>query len=282
MLVTPDTELLQPIPVVGDPSELDPRDDDVVLLTMKTQHSWDAMLALRDVYGATVPVICCQNGVENERMASRLFQNVYGMIVMSPANHFEPGIVESNSNAMSGVLDAGCYPKGVDELISLVTAIIDDSNFSAVADDDIMRWKYKKLLMNLNNSLQAITEMGVATTEIANRVQEEALAVYHAAGIVPPSANEFRERQGSLVVMKPIKGQRRTGGSSWQSLKNGKGDIETDYLNGEIASLGRQFGVATPVNTALQVLASKAARQGLAPGSLELVEIEALILKLGG
>ena len=30
------------------------------------------------------------------------------------------------------------------------------------------------------------------------------------------------------------------GGSSWQSIKRGTGNIEADYLNGEIVQLGRQ------------------------------------------
>ena len=52
-----------------------------------------------------------------------------------------------------------------------------------------------------------------------------------------------------------IEGARARGGSTWQSLARGTGTIETDYLNGEIALLGRLHGVPTPVNAALQAIA---------------------------
>ena len=41
----------------------------------------------------------------------------------------------------------------------------------------------------------------------------------------------------------------RGGSSTWQSLTRGTGDIECDFLNGEIALLGRLFGVPTPANS---------------------------------
>ena len=51
------------------------------------------------------------------------------------------------------------------------------------------------------------------------------------------------------------------------------GTLETDYLNGEIALLGRINGVPTPVNIAPQQLAADAARAGVAPGSRTLAEL---------
>ena len=62
-----------------------------------------------------------------------------------------------------------------------------------------------------------------------------------------------------------VDGAVRLGGSSWQSLTRGTGTIEADFLNGEIALLGREHGVPT-VNAALQRLANLAAREHRAPG----------------
>jgi 2-dehydropantoate 2-reductase len=59
----------------------------------------------------------------------------------------------------------------------------------------------------------------------------------------------------------------RGGGSSWQSIARGTGDIESDFLNGEIVLLGRLHGVPTPANEALQALGNEMARAGLGPGS---------------
>ena len=69
----------------------------------------------------------------------------------------------------------------------------------------------------------------------------------------------------------------RAGGSSWQSLANGRPDVESDYLTGEIVRLGRLHGVPTPVNAAMQNLMERMVRSGAAPNSFSLAEIEALI-----
>jgi 2-dehydropantoate 2-reductase len=70
-----------------------------------------------------------------------------------------------------------------------------------------------------------------------------------------------------------IDGTPRGGGSSWQSLNRGTGTIEADYLNGEIALLGRLHGVPTPLNDLLQRLANGFARERRAPGSLPFDEL---------
>ena len=280
-LVTPEEVLNQAIPVVASPDEIDFREDDVVFLTMKTQHTWDALIELRANAGMGIKVICCQNGVENERMAQRLFQHVYGMVVIVPANHFEPGIVQCNSVDKSGILDGGRYPHGVDEVITSVTSHLSAADFSSMPDVDVMRWKYSKLLMNLNNSLQAICGISEHTREVSAQLRSEALSVFNAAGIIYASEEDNRRRIGDLLKMRPIGGQKRIGGSSWQSLKNAKGDIESDFLNGEIVSQGRFHGVPTPANQVLQFLAAKAAREGQQPGSTGIDEIKDLILLTG-
>ena len=68
--------------------------------------------------------------------------------------------------------------------------------------------------------------------------------------------------------MRRIDGERRGGGSTWQSLARGTGRVETDLLNGEIVLLGRLHGVPTPVNALLQDVANELARTGAPPASL--------------
>ena len=92
-----------------------------------------------------LPIICGQNGVDNERMAARRFTRVYGMVVWMPGTYLEPGVVLNHATPVGGILDAGCYPSGVDPLITQVTADISQSGFSAKPEPNIMRWKYTKL-----------------------------------------------------------------------------------------------------------------------------------------
>jgi 2-dehydropantoate 2-reductase len=276
-LQTPDEAVTLPIPAVAHPSELRFTAEDVVLLTMKTQHTEAALDDLRAAAGPDVSVICAQNGVENERLAARRFANVHAMLVLLPATYLEPGIVQAHCAPVSGILDAGRYPAGDDASIARVTADLDASGLSAHTTPDIMRWKYAKLLSNLGNAIQAAGGLDGDARPLHARVRDEALACYRAAGIAWASEAEMSERRTSMSPMREIAGHGRAGGSTWQSLARNTGSIETDYLNGEIALLGRLHGVRTPANAALQAITARMSREGIAPGSLSAAEVEAAI-----
>ncbi|MCH8161342.1 MAG: ketopantoate reductase family protein, partial [Chloroflexi bacterium] len=255
------------ITAAGSPAEIDFQDGDAVLLTMKTQDTEAALDQLRAAAGASVPVFCAQNGVENERLAVRRFHNVYGITVMLPAAHMEPGVVRSHASNKSGMLDLGRYPSGSDAVAQAVADDLNASDFSVIVHDAVMRWKYAKLLGNLGNALQAACGFGADYGDIYAVVRDEALACYRAAAIDCADADEVRERRDGVLGFAP-NGPRRQGGSSWQSLARGTGSIETDFLNGQISLLGRLHNVATPVNSALQHIAARLVREGAQPGSL--------------
>jgi len=203
-------------------------------------------------------------------LALRRFARVYGMCVMCPAAHLAPGVVEPSSAPIAGLLDVGCATGGVDATAEAVAAALRASTFESVPRPDIMRWKYNKLLMNLGNAVEALcAREDPDAPELAKRARREGAAVLEAAGIAVASRDEDAERRGKLLTPRPIGGRARGGGSSWQSLQRGTGHIESDYLNGEIVLLGRQHGIATPVNALLQARANAAARRGDEPGSAQ-------------
>jgi 2-dehydropantoate 2-reductase len=264
-LVDPDADVTVAVPAVDHPSAIDWKPDDVVVLAMKTQDTEAALAALpqeRDL-----AIVCAQNGVENERLALRRFARVYAMCVMLPSTHLEPGVVAVSSAPITGLLDLGCYPHGLDDTATEVAAALHDSTFESVPRADIMRWKYTKLLMNLGNSVEALCRRDDDAIELSRRARREGASVLRAAGIELASQNEDAERRGDRLQQRPINGAQRGGGSSWQSLRRGTGSIETDYLNGEIVLLGRLHGVPTPVNALLQREANAAARSGAEPQS---------------
>lgn len=276
-LEDPNTAATLEIAAAGHPAEIDFRDDDVVLLTMKSQHTQGALLDLRAAAGPAVPVFCCQNGVANEHMAARLFRHVYATVVIVPATHLEPGLVLHEAKGIGGILDSGCFPAGIDDRVVRVMADLRESGFSAEADPAVMRQKYAKLLNNLGNSLQAVCDAGAAGRDIHRRMIHEALACYEAAGIDCASRDETAARRGGLVETAPIQGRNRGGGSSWQSILRGSGSIESDYLNGEISYLGRLHGVPTPANDVLQWLGNRVAAEHAQVGSVPIEEVERLI-----
>jgi 2-dehydropantoate 2-reductase len=267
-LQTPDEDVVLDVPVVGHPSELTLGAGDAVLLAMKSQ---DTVAALADL-PPDVAIVCAQNGVANEREALRRFERVYGICVMCPTSFLEPGVVQAQSSPVTGLLDIGRYPDGVDDTAEAVGAALSASTFESVPRPDIMRWKHAKLLMNLGNAVQALCEPG-GTKELNERIRAEGVAALTAAGIPFASDEEDRERRGDRMTMRPIAGAMRGGGSTWQSFARGTGSIETDFLNGEIVLLGRLHGVPTPANALIQRLANQAARERRPPGSMTAAEV---------
>jgi 2-dehydropantoate 2-reductase len=274
-LRSPDDAATLPVPAVARPADAGLQSGDVVVLAMKTQDTAAAVAELALAAPPGVAVVCAQNGVENERIALRSFPEVYAMSVMLPASHLEPGVVEASSSPVSGLLDLGRHPAGVDGTAEAVAAALSGATFSSVARPDIMRWKYRKLLLNLGNAVEALTGEAAWSSPLARRLTDEAEAVLGAAGIAVASAAEDAERRGDLLRMRRIDGRRRPGGSSWQSLARRAGTIECDYLNGEIALLGRLHGVPAPANERVQRLADRHAADGRPPGALTTDELAA-------
>ncbi|MGQ0805359.1 MAG: ketopantoate reductase family protein [Actinomycetota bacterium] len=274
-LRSPDRTVTLTIPTVDDPAELELGDGDVVVLAVKGQDTAAALEALTPNAAPELAVVCAQNGVANERAVLRCFPNTYAMCVMLPAVHLEPGIVDAHGAPLTGILDVGRYPGGVDATAERVAIDLEASQFSSRAEPAVMRFKYQKLLMNLANAFQAACGDDPAWGDLYARARAEAIAGYEAAGIDYASDEEDAERRGELMRMRPIDGQRHLGGSSWQSLARGSGSVEADYLNGEIVLLGRLHGVPTPVNALAQRVANRMARERAAPGSVTAADLEA-------
>ncbi|MGH3507376.1 MAG: ketopantoate reductase family protein [Nocardioidaceae bacterium] len=279
-LESPTASVTLAIRTVQGPDELDWRGVDVALMAMKSQDTAAAASALASAAGPDIAVVAAQNGVENERFLSRWFDHVYGMCVMCPAANLEPGRIQVHSAPVSGMLDIGRYPSGVDETSQAIAAALQRSTFLSEARPDIMRWKFRKLLMNLGNGVQALcgpSEWDDDLERVVQMLEAEANEVFAAAGISPVSVEEDRARRSDHLNVRPVGDKQRGGGSTWQSLQRGTGSVETDYLNGEIALLGRLHGIATPANATVQRLTTVAARDHQPPGSIAHADLLALL-----
>jgi 2-dehydropantoate 2-reductase len=273
------TETLR-IPAVAHPSEIEFRTDDAVILTMKSQDTIGALDDLRLAAGDEIPVLCCQNGVENERQAARRFQNVYGMLVIMPANHTEPGLVDTTMWPGAGVLDIGLYPEGTDALSARFASDFTAAGFVSAPTPKIMRFKYSKLHQNMVNGVQAIIDPKVDTTDIVARLRSEAEACFAAAGIDwAPTAEMMARNAANGRAPAGIGSSGWRGGSTWQSLMRNTGSSETDYLNGEIILLGHLHGIPTPANEVIQLYVDRLARLKQPPGTVDVEEVRAEIAR---
>jgi len=258
VVARPDRTTTVAVPAVAGPEQLDWDEPAVVLLTVKTQDTQEALTALGAVAPPDTAVVCAQNGVDSERQVARRFTNAYGLCVLCPATHLEPGVVVGHSAPLAGVLDLGRYPAGVDRTAEATAAALETAGFESRPLPDVMRWKYRKLLLNLANAIDALAGTAGLYCELAKLAIAEGEAVLAAAGIDVASAAEDLERRSGKVELS----NGWAGGSSWQSVARGSGAIETDFLNGEIVLLGTLHGVATPVNRFLQVRAAALLRDG--------------------
>lgn len=267
-LVTPMERVTIEAPAVGTIAETSVDDDTVVLLTMKTQDTAAALEQLRGTADRSTPIVCIQNGVENERLALRLFSHVYGVSVMCPCAFLEPGVVQAFSAPVTGILDLGRYPAGVDDTAIEIAASLETATFVSAGRTDIMRWKYGKLIRNLRNAIEAACGSDARDGVIREMVTNEAEEVLAAAGIEYVSEDEDRDRRGDILSPALIAGGKRPGGSVWQSIARKTGSIETDYLSGHVVLLGRLHGIATPANELLQDLGADMAAGTREPRSV--------------
>lgn len=271
-LATPEDEQTVRLPVVAGADEVELTPETALVLTVKSQ---DTRTALAEWAGAPVtgggtaadrlPLFTAQNGVANEPAALRRFDRVYGVCLWLPATFLEPGVIAAEGHPHSGMLQLGRYPGGTDDTVGQVADDLAKSGIVTRVRDDVMRWKYGKLLANLGNGLDALFGRD-GDPELAELLRAEGVAALAAAGIAHTSREEEVADRADNVQARPVAGRTRAGSSTWQSLARGTGSTETDYLNGEIVLLGRLHGVPTPVNAAVQRAVRRAVREGIPAG----------------
>ena len=269
------------IPAVGHPGELVPGGTDVVALTMKTQ---DTEAALRDLQAAgfdpwTTPLFCVQNGLANERIAARYFARVYGVMIVIPGIHLEPGVVYNPISGNHGYMDVGRYPSGGDDLTEAFVGAVRKAGYAANTHPDVMAPKGAKFMTNLGNAMGAITDGRGDEKPFMQQVYAEARACLTAAGFPFEDEALWNDRvkacRGKNVTLAGLPPGNR--GSSWQSLTRGQGSIEADFLNGEVVLHGRRHGIPTPYNEVLQRVANEMARLREKPGLYSVEQLTELV-----
>jgi len=268
-LRTPELDVTEKVACVEHPSEIGFRDDDVILMTMKGQHTQAALEDLRAAGLRDQAIYCFQNGVANERAALRILPNVHGGTVMMPSNMVAPGVVASHAGPRLGMFDIGRYPGGSDETDQVLAQLLEKAGFAAFVTDDVMPSKYGKLLMNLGNIVQAALGVGVDTRDIRTCLEKEAEAVFRAAGIAWQDVSMADPRREEFMHFTPVPDVPYRGGSTTQSFARATGSAETDYLNGEVVLLGRLHDIPTPANAYFCALAARMLRDRTAPGAFE-------------
>ncbi|MEV0286369.1 MULTISPECIES: 2-dehydropantoate 2-reductase [unclassified Kribbella] len=242
---------------------------DLVLVTVKSAATEGAAAELAEVLKPGALVISFQNGVRNgELLRERLTDQavVTGMVPFNVLNR-GGGVFHQGTE---GALDIQRHPGLAPYLEAFAKA-----GLPLTQHDDILPVQWAKLLLNLNNPINALSDLPLRD-ELSQRsyrrclaaAQAETLGLLDAAGIEPAKLLPvpmhrfpmilrlpdflFRRLAAKMLAIDPLA---RT--SMWEDLQAGR-TTEIDYLNGEVVRLADSLGRPAPVNAKLVQLIREA------------------------
>jgi 2-dehydropantoate 2-reductase len=291
-LRTPDEDVTQQLTAISGPEEVQLDVDDILILATKAHQANDMLHRWTDspvhhggaavgTAGEQLPIFVALNGVAGEAFAHRYFRRVYAVCVWMPVVHLAPGEVIIRSTPRSGILHLGRVPstaKDHDQVLASTATDLAAANFDVPLPDDVMAWKYRKLISNIGNVFQALVARNGDWRSLVASAEAEARRVLDAVGIRYISEAEEAAARDAGFTMRPVPGVSESiGGSTWQSLQRATGNIETDYLNGEIVMIAHQAGLEAPINQRLATLGRRAAASGAKPGDISAEQLADLL-----
>jgi len=226
---------------------------EVVLFCVKTTDTASAAKSLAEYISPATTVVSLQNGVNNAEEIravagiEALPAVVYVAAAMSPPGHVK--------HLGRGDLVVGPGNERTERIANLFRQAKVPCRISENIEGEL----WTKLLWNC--ALNAISALGHVTygeifasadaRRIIETLVDEVLAVARAKGIHPPGLEDPKVAlAGALKIAEQMSGTRS---STAQDMERGK-RTEIESLNGYVARLGEQLGVATPVNHALFTL----------------------------
>ncbi len=235
-------------------SPADIADCDLAIIATK---SYDTKAAVDGIAGAlksSTPVLTLQNGLGNVEVIAEAVgdDRTIGGITSQGAN-----IVSSGSviHAGTGKTVIGTPSNKLTDNLKLTRDILDSAGFEPQTSDDMKSTIWAKLIINVGiNALTAITRLNNGrliefdgTHRIMKDAVAEAVAVADAKGIKLTHADPLAQTEevcrltatNVASMLQDVLAKRRT---------------EIGAINGAIAELGKQAGVATPVNATLASL----------------------------
>jgi 2-dehydropantoate 2-reductase len=293
-LRTPDGTFSTPVTAAAGPGGTRLTDRDVLVFATKTQQLDGALQEWVDqpvhgpqgvlgTAGEWLPAMTALNGVAAEEKALRYFRRVFGVCVWLPAVHLEPGEVIARSWPVVGQFHIARWPASIStqgdaDLLTRLAETWTAAGIRVRLPDDVAPWKFNKLLSNLGNAVGALSTEAADLSAVVAAVHAEGVNVLRHAGIEFISFETSTAARADGPSPRPVPGW-NTGpsNSTWQSLSRQTGNVETDFLNGEIVRLAHRHGITSPVNAALASAARAVVRDGLGPGRYSAAELAELL-----
>jgi 2-dehydropantoate 2-reductase len=280
-------------PVVADSLEsaLQHAPFDVAIFALKSFDTQAALDGMKPFLFSLPPVLCLQNGVENEPAIAACLgagQVIPGTVTSAIGRRAAGDIVLER---LRGIGVAAGHP--------LSRRLADGFNRAGLnarlySPAPAMKWSkmITNLLANASSAILALPPSEIFANPDLYRLEirqlREALAVMRALELpvidlpgTPVRALAFAVQRLPLGLSRPILKKAVGGGrggkmpSFYIDLQSGRGHTEVDYLNGAVVRYGKKTGVSTPVNDTLNQL-----MQALAAGRLPLTELAGQPAKL--
>lgn len=243
---------------------------DAVLVTVKSAATAEVAHELAEVLAPGTPVVSFQNGVRNTAELRAALPTCHVLSGMVPFNVAQPEPAHFHQGS-SGALMIERSTALSPSLLSAFAA----GGLPLQLRDDMQAVLWAKLLINLNNSLNALSGLPLRE-QLAQRawrqclalLQREGLRVLQAAGIrsaqlttlpahwLPPVLSLpdalFHRIASRMLAIDPL-----ARSSMWDDLQ-ARRRTEVDYINGELVVLAKSKGLRAPANARIVALVREA------------------------
>ncbi len=258
----------------------------LVLVTVKSGATAEMAALIARHAPETAPVVSLQNGMDN---AAALRARLAGRDVRAGMVGFNvvPKGQGRFHRATSGEIAIRSGPGALGDLLTVPGLDVRET-------DEIEALQWGKLLVNLNNALNALSGLTLRD-QLANREwrrlmadqMAEGLRVLRAGGIPVRSTTPLPAWMSPHVLRLPTPLFRRIAArmltvdpsarsSMAYDLRQGR-RTEIDSLQGEIINLGRAYGVPTPISAAVARAVIQAGRDGAPGPGLGVDQVKALV-----
>ncbi len=219
----------------------------LIILTTKVSSTVEAVTPIVPLLTPSVTILCVQNGLYSERIVRDLVGDravTLRAITQVGAILRGPGVVEHTVKGYTLVEEH--------ERAAAIAEVLTASGLDGRVIPDMKAAMWRKTVFNcVINPITAITGSTVGgivdprLAPIKRLVIDECLAVAAADGV------NFDEDFMGLIDQ--VFASAATIASTLQDLQKGR-RTEIDHLNGAVVALGKQYGIACPVNAALTTI----------------------------
>lgn len=264
---------------------------DYILLTVKSGDTGTSAREISRYAKPSAVIISLQNGTQNAHLLHNLLPThtiVKGMVPFNVLYDNKGGFHCGTEGNLAIEANAGQY--------SDLLAAFAEANLPVAVYQDLSPIQWGKLIMNLNNAVNALSGLPLLTQlndrtyrNIMTQVIKEALLVLKKARIKPARTGKVVPNIMPHILSLPnwlfkkvasatLKIDPKARSSMFEDFSLGR-KTEIDYLNGEIVNLGKLNNMATPVNQAIVTLVKQAERLSKGSPCLSAEEIQLAIVE---